>query len=206
MAAWREYMEAERLSLVTPAVEALPGGPAGNAGCMRLVHDQNFRQGENVLADFPAFFTGQDWKRAKDLFVRFAWDRQGLWVTLKEEHTDMAARRKRWTDFAGGTSDSFTLRVYALLPDGKTVRNWQIHSRGRSAETQDVQILGRQHIQDAMFRLYHAGIARHTEWKDGYRTAYRIPWRDLGGFPGVGKKIRLNVTANPYIARNTQYT
>ncbi len=206
VAAWREYLDEELAALVPPEMDVYPlSSLPAEEGFVRLRHDQCFRHGENAIEDFLGFFVGRDWWPRRELFFRLAWDDKGLWVALKEDGADMSARRELWDKYAGSLSDSYFLRVSVDREGaGRKFLEWRIMSKARDVRVVSLEILGRQHTRSSLQRPFGEGKVRWRETPNGYRLDYSIPWHALRGKPQRGESWRLNITANPYIARNHQ--
>jgi hypothetical protein len=190
VAAWRDYLVQARAETVRPAAVCAPeeGTP-----WLPLHHDDCFRAGEDFLEDFVGFFRPIDYARRVLLAFRVRRERDALVVTLREEGVGLEARRPRWLEHRGEGSDSYVLRVFLDTENG-----------GRRGERYIAWPAG-----GGLSRGPRANLPGSVEIADEGRAwtlTARMPFSMLGRTPRRGETWGFNVTANPFVTRNTCYT
>ncbi|MFB3892990.1 MAG: hypothetical protein ACE15C_13310 [Phycisphaerae bacterium] len=184
---WLDYLRAE-IAHITPPSANVPRTPS--EGFHPMFHDDCFRMGEHFLEDFLGFFGPIDYMRKGGLAFAIWNTGDELAITWRETGIDIGQRKAQWAKYRGSGSDSFVMRA-AVSTDGREVRPLIVWPMGEKVAC------GMEFI-DARTEF----SCDATSWQT---TAF-IPYAALGARPKRGDKWRLNVTANPYVARNLQYT
>ena len=188
--AWLDFLLHERQHMAPPRLTcAASPGPAH-----ALMHDHCFRDGEHFSADFLGFFRPVDWLHAAGISFRVWRTARALVVSIREDQVDLAARLKRWDEFAGTSDDSFVTQIHVDAQGlGNAASRITVYPRGsavtigNSADLPDVR------------RKFQTG-------RDWWEVTVWLPFRLLGRKPTAGQIWGLNVTANPFIQRGTAYT
>jgi len=186
---WRDYLVYERQGLTPPQV--ICDGSQGQF--LQLRHDDCFRAGEDFLEDFLAFFRPIDYKREEKLFLRVTRTRDALAVTLREECTNVAARRALWAKWKGSGSDSFVMRVSV-----------DVENKGRQETTFIVWPEGSSVSMGA--RAHLSVRTAFTAARDHWETTVWLPFKLLGRTPRPGDVWGLNLNASPFVNGSRAYT
>ncbi len=203
-AAWRDFVRLELDRMRPPETDCPRRGPSG---ALRLYHDDCFRTGEDHLDDFLGFFEPQDYTYRADLWFSVGQDGNGITVTLEERGVDPKARRARWREFARASDLTYVMRLYFDVGnDAREVQSYLVLPLGARAYRTGFSIEGeRDLLHRPLAALDARGRTAYRERADGYSLAFRIPFAELG----VGRARGawgFNLTANPSIQRNRQYT
>ncbi|MCY3020391.1 MAG: hypothetical protein NTW87_15335 [Planctomycetota bacterium] len=186
---WRDYLLYEQQGMTPPRITC----DDSSGPLLQLRHDDCFRAGEDFLEDFLGFFRPLDYKREEKLFVRVFRTRDALAVTLREECTDVAARRALWAKWKGSGSDSFVMRVSV-----------DVENKGREGTTFIVWPEGSSVSMDA--RAHLPVRTAFNAARDHWETTVWLPFKLLGRTPRKGDVWGLNLNASPYVNGNRAYT
>lgn len=202
--AWRDYVRLELERLRPPEVEC---PSRGSSAAMRLYHDDCFRTGEDHLDDFLGFFALLDYGYPSDLRCSLSRGDAWLTVTLEERGMDPKERRARWREFAHSSDLTYVMRLHFDVGNrAREVRSYMVMPLGGRAYRAGFEIRGGRDILHRPLVLIEAGKRIESrEWDDGYSLAFRIPLSELGVARTRGV-WGFNITANPSIRRNRQYT
>ena len=183
---WLDYLKLE-LAHMTPPKAACPRGPSGEFH--PLFHDDCFRMGEHFTEDFVSFFRPVDYERRSG--ISFAtWNAgDALAISWREQGIDIEQRKAQWEKYRGSGSDVFVTR--ALIDAGDGLKKIIVWPMGQKVA------LGIRFVD-----VRTEFVCDATSWQT---TAY-LPFALLGRAPKPGETWRMNVTSNPYVARNLQYT
>jgi hypothetical protein len=160
---------------------------------MPLGHDDCFRSGENFIEDFIGFFRPFDYLRKADMSVGVWRTANELVVAFRECGIDPNQRRSQWEGHKGG-SDAFVERIH-LDVEGKGKRD-------------DMLIVWPMGKAVSFNRAPNAAVRTEfvcdaTSWQT---TAY-IPFSLITRKkPAKGDVWGFNVTGNPAILKNQNYT
>jgi hypothetical protein len=196
---WLAFVESELAGVKPPKYAILSESQAGDdCGFVRLAQDSCFRYGSNCIVDFLGFFRRTEWRLPWDVRFRVVHSREGLTLSLSEHGVDMAARRRRWREFAGTRSETFFWRFYVDRKcKGSEMDIWCVAPEGRALLKGGYRVLGRQDTVLETGQPVEGGKARFRRGRDWWRLDYTLPWRLLGGRARPGDVWRINVTTTP---------
>lgn len=188
---WRDYLVwVRRNELVAP--RAICAGRQGTPP-LPLQHNNCFRTGEDFLKDFTSFFQPVDFMRAARLSMRIWRTRQELVVQLHEDGIGLGGRKARWLEYHGEGSDSHVLRLFI-----------DVENSGKRGDTYIVFPVGGGVARGTKREIPHTmELADHD---DSWDMTVHLPFKVLGRTPRKGETWGFNLTANPFVTRNTCYT
>jgi len=174
---------------------------------MRLYHDDCFRTGEDHLDDFLGFFTPLDYTYRADLRCSLRRDGDWLTVMLEEHGVDPQERRARWLQFVHASDLTYVMRLHFDVGNrAREVQSYMVMPIGGRAYRSGFSIQRDRDIINRPLIAVEAGKRiEYRELDDGYSLAFRIPLSELGVARPRGV-WGFNITANPSIQRNRQYT
>lgn len=187
--AWMDYLSME-LAFTKPPTAIC--GPRPTQKFYPFHRNHGFRVGEPFTEDFVGFFEPSDYRRETGLSFQLWHTDDALVVQVREEGVDMAARLALWDKCKDDSSSlSFITRV-VIAPDTSKSDMFVIWPQGKGVSQNKVPDVA------AKNEFSHTD----TSWQ----ATATIPFSLVGRRPQPGESWLLNVTANPFINGNADYT
>ena len=187
--AWIEFLDRE-LARTKPPKTVCTKRPGS---WLPLFWDQAFRAGEDFAEDFLGFFKPLPLEPPSTLSLRVWRTSKELVVAMREQGVDVKQRKRQWKKYRGSGSDSFVEKIYVDVEGrGKARRVFIVWPAGESVSS------GKQPNVNAKTSF--------TTDAASYTVTARLPWKLIGRRPKKGDVWRFNVTANPSIERNREFT
>jgi len=203
--AWRDYVRAE-IDWLTPPAMRCPADEsvAADEGFRCMVHDQDYRWGEECWEDVSSFFRRHDFFGDEHCACRVTHARDGLKVSLREESVDWKRRKALWDAERGGLRQGFFMQVFVDAGNtGLRAVHYQVFFEGKGGQVRRLEELENGHLADGK-PSQMTGCKTHFEHSDSsWRCDLIIPWKQLGRKPKKNDIWRLNVVANPAAEGNS---
>ncbi|KPL03061.1 MAG: hypothetical protein AMK75_01945 [Planctomycetes bacterium SM23_65] len=187
--AWLDFLEME-LGRTKPPKAVCPKTPGA---WLSMFWDHAFRAGEHFAEDFLGFFRKMSLQPESTLSFRIWRTSKEFVVAMREENIDVKQRKRQWKKYQGSGSDSFVERIYV-----------DVEGRGRERQMFIVWPGG-----ETVSAGKRPNVNARTKFSGdaaSYTVTTRLPWSLVGRRPKKGEVWGVNVTANPSIERNREFT
>ncbi len=186
---WLDYVAME-LAFTRPPAATCAARPTEQF--LGFHRNHAFRFGEPFTEDFLGFFEPSNYRRDTGLSFQIWHTDDALVVQVREQGVDMATRLAWWDKCKGDSSSlSFITRVL-VSPDGSKPQVFVIWPQGKGVS------------QNKVPDVAAKNEFSHTD--TGWQATATIPFALIGQRPQSGESWLLNVTANPSINGNLDYS